>query len=305
MACGGSSGGGAGGGGSTGSAGSGSHAGTSGVGSISEEQFREQVPQLFCQALQNCCAALDLPYDPQVCEAFAMTGSADPSLTFHPEIASECLQQLQNVQCDAMTTPLPCNRAYTGTKQVGDVCGSTSECAVPAEGTTQCGPGLNVCHLTRHGLAGEPCDASCTEIGPGVISCVGSPNAALEPYETVQCHQNEGLRCGVTQVCKPLAAIGESCEMDSQCTLGNFCPHDLNPRVCAPRRQPGEDCGPFSDDCVDTAYCGESASCTARKANGEACSNVGHECQGMCINGVCGDSTDPGPGLLGLICNSP
>ena len=68
---------------------------------------------------------------------------------------------------------------------------------------------------------------------------------------------------------------------------------DTTSRVCVARGQPGAICSGWAS-CVDTAFCGATGVCEAKKADGQPCSvdAMYPECLGYCsASGVCATDT--------------
>jgi hypothetical protein len=311
LACGGKSNGG-GAGGATGgnpnggnpNAGSAGSPGVSSSGTVTEMQFQEQAPALFCGALQNCCEQAGVTFSPLACQLFTPQLTGSSGSTFHPDAAASCLQLLQNaMSCDSSDMPTPCTQAYTGSKALGAMCSSNAECAPQTDGEVECDVFDQVCKVVKRGELGDSCNASCEELADlGGYGCGIYENAALSPNEKVQCYRNDGLSCGAELTCQALVPSGESCVSDQDCVDGDYCDRSGTDPVCAPLLPVGDPCSAFGGQCVSTAYCDATGMCAASKPDGEACSGISNECQGQCSNGACAPQGDLSAGFLALFC---
>jgi len=267
---------------------------------VAEAQFQEQAPGLFCQGIETCCGELGRQSNPLICQAFSGLAMPSPDLTYHSDAAGACLQQLRSMQCEASDMPLPCDSVYTGNKQPGEACESDAECVAAAGGDSECDLFDNVCVEVRRGDEGDACNAACRQLGPGGYACSLFENPAL-PNQEVRCFREDGLSCGAEQVCEALVEMGEPCVNNEDCVDGNYCPFAAMDRICTPKLAVGEACETFAGDCVDSAFCGASGMCEAKKPSGAACMDS-DECQGACSNMVCGEAGDLSEGWVGLFC---
>lgn len=212
-----------------------------------------------------------------------------------------------------------CARVVPGTAAPGERC-ERDGCAPGADplDVVQCMPSTNydpalpfedqpaTCRLRRWGAGvGEPCTAVPTprqtvtqHCGDYLLYEYGDP---VPPLDGV-------IVCDVlTSTCQPAsianAPAGSECTENKDCRPGAYCARPSVPELglpsrCATYPTSGLPClaGPVQGDpttgwrtrCAADAFCdSETDLCTARKLDGEPCSDHG-ECLGSCIAGVCG-----------------
>jgi hypothetical protein len=272
-------------------------------GSVPEEEFVAEFGGASCVGLAVCCQEAGHGFNAAQCQALTSAPvNTDPSLTYDPRVAGECLNAVQNaeVACDSGgAAPAACDRVYQGSLQPGEACSEDVQCATSDLGEAECDLFDSVCTVTRRGVLGDACSASCEEVGTGGYVCTGG-DSSLPPYQAVHCYRDDGVSCE-EGVCSPIAAIGEPCTSVFSCGPDTYC--DSEGGVCAAVALVSESCDTKS--CVAAAYCADDATCRALGHEGEPCT-TSEECVGFdCDGSVCGPDTPLdvfGEELLSFVC---
>lgn len=228
------------------------------------------------------------------------TAMAAHRMTFHPDNAHECLDAVKSAPCDkeqaADDLYRHCHGVVTGAVENGQACLGDEEClggacagvacgsgvctpyaahgapCVATGGTPAetCDPSVMFCNVGRgvceHKIEkGRPCtdDAQCLFDGACVDGKCADPartgrddvcGSTLPPCE-------DGLFCGETGACEPLADAGAACARPDACKPGMTCIGG----VCAPWLDVGGACsaapGNIASGCASSAPCSASA-CT-------------------------------------------
>jgi hypothetical protein len=240
----------------------------------------------ICDGLGTCCRSQGFTFDDAACRSvwqvditnFAPTSTA---AKYDANAAGECVAAERSYYAGcgvAGTVNLgACSRVYIGTIAEGGACADDEECIDPAGGDGYCNTagGGGVCATkfpAAHGTLGQGCSGSCARESCGTV--LSGPN--------VDCFRTDGLYCSSANTCQQLAEVGGPCEPapDDSCVSTAYC--DSTTNLCVARNAVGASC-PGWGTCIDTAFCGASGVCEAKKANGQPCaSDV--ECWAYCDN---------------------
>lgn len=278
-------------GGSVGGSGSGGSAGP-----IPETEFASRYAQIFCDALNRCCAQAGYAHgDETTCKAEA-TFKKSTYGSYQPQAGGECIQALTQVLSGcptlaALTTSAalePCNRVYAG-QAPGQPCGFADECVPgPAGTTTVClvepsGNSSRCAHVV-HARAGDPCYATADSTGHGDV-VIASGNGGV-------CFTSDGLYCAPDGHCASLVGVGGACNGLPVCVASAYC--DDASGKCALLQPLGAPCtssmlGP--GECVSGTTCDDvTNTCITPRPVGAACQDDG-ECAGFnCQQGKCSAS---------------
>ncbi|HVK83647.1 MAG TPA: hypothetical protein VM513_06045 [Kofleriaceae bacterium] len=219
---------------------------------LSVEEYAAAVRDADCRRLARCGMMPDLA----TCERtnlgryytspWFLAAVADGTITWHPELAYACIEELAERSCERDlyrgTTSLACATMYEGTLGDGEACTFDSECI-----SREC----------WFGEAEEACWAG---------TCTGhvAPTPARLGEDCGNAPCIEGY-CGNDYRCTPYRLRGETCGENAICGAGLMCRFD----VCRRIPDTGEPC---ADTCLqyrDT--CGSAYECRPRAADGQSC----------------------------------
>ena len=258
---------------------------TSSSAAVPLDQFSTRFGTAYCDSIAPCCSAASLAYDSATCKqtatAFFQAYVADNNgKTYDAAAAGRCLDAVEEAlracqKFEDQTTGAACANLFVGSIPVGGACKDDTDCANGGScgsDPNNSGGGL-VClaqaGTTTHAKAGEGCNGNCTS-SDGVTECSGS--AVGSSGVAGICYASDGLYCSQTQVCTPLAQIGEACESGG-CVTGAFC----DAGTCAAQRDSGS-CSDAQDACSANSFCDiTSGQCTPKKAAGAVC-NQSSDC---------------------------
>jgi len=213
---------------------------------VSQENLCEEVAEVACHDMFNCCAegeiedilGVDEPRTQGQCredvQIVCERGLAQRNFSvengrarFEPTVAETCLNGLLvEDECAVFTSAEPWADDCVGALWVGLV----------ADGGTcfyqyECAGANSFCSNSR--------------------VCTAKPGDG-QPCLSGMCAS--GLFCQNGTTCRPLRAVNETCQNDGQCAAGLFCNFNADPEpVCAPLKALGEPCTD-SDECV-TDFC--------------------------------------------------
>jgi hypothetical protein len=267
---------------------------------MTEQGFQSSVAAQVCGRIGACCSTAKQPFDEAMCESQfiaatfpntldngADAGTTSPATAYDATAAAACLDKYKSMPdtCDSLfpadATPIPagsvmhltdaCQRVYAGTKNSGEPCASTADCAPDAKGFAYCNPnltsgdsgsGMGTCQKIEvvTGQCGDKsqpgapgsfyicADGTCST---GFCNAISGPGGTCKPFSSTEC--DKGLSC-VNDVCVAPPAVGEACPA-GQCATGAYC---------------------------------DSGTCVAQKAAGAACiSNNDCAHPNSCQNGTC------------------
>lgn len=199
----------------------------------------------------------------------AAIGAQKGRATYKPAAADACLGQLETASCDVVTEGLPrlttknmfepsfCDDIVVAKQQGGESCLAHSDCAgqdAYCSGSTY--------------VNGSAVNGTCSTRGQVGMSCTTPQDCA------------DGLDCDIDGICSELPGEDESC--DFVCQSGLVCNRLLN--QCKPLGAVSDPCDRDSDCQTDLA-CADDDTCQAAPANGESCS-------GRCAQGLKCDFSD-------------
>jgi hypothetical protein len=198
-------------------------------------------------------------------------------------------------------------KASTGTKQPGEPCTETTDCAASPEGKVACqsyfdekGGETRICQIQIDGKAGDgPCVG--TRDGNVTVFSSSSSTSTTPPAPRAYvCDVGKGVYCSSGGTCTAPAELGASCATDPYssyaCVKSAFC--DSATKTCLERIAAGGDCSKSSSGCVNDAYCDSTThTCAALLADGAACQASQQCASHQCVNSAC---TSSGSGLSGL-----
>jgi hypothetical protein len=264
---------------------------------VARRDFASQAADAWCTLLSGCCSGAGFPYGGNACRTgFQLTlrdALANQKVAFDEHAAGECIAAVRSAGCeDIVAIDSACRTVINGTVPAGGACATSAECVKPSAGIAFCYSGI--CN-PPHGKAGDPCFTDCEDWGSS-IACHSSEwrNSSDAGAVSTACYSNDGLWCGASRTCEPLAAVSQSCGARTidghlvyvSCVEGADC--DSTTHVCTPVHllPVGSDC--IGGACNDTAYCDSSTGkCTAFKPNGANC-QLEIECSSrVCASNVC------------------
>jgi hypothetical protein len=286
---------------SNGSSGS---SGSSNSNSSGSPKTSEQFVAQLCAEFTDCCKAAGRPSDGAQCRVFF--GAFASASNYDEVAAGPCLDEVraagdQKCKSSSMNTP-SCSKVFAGggTKQPGEACQDSSECAPAASGSVDCvsdaagDATVQQCQLRLPGKAGSsPCVG--TVDGNITFSSGNGDGIALMGY---LCDVADGLTCDdQTNACEAIGATGQPCTNGlRQCVSSAYCSFD--DFICKDRVALGSACE--SDDaCQVGTYCEAGGdTCAAQSAPGLACATNAECLSDNCTNQTCGPSDDLGLALL-------
>ncbi|MEZ4220592.1 MAG: hypothetical protein R3B13_06640 [Polyangiaceae bacterium] len=250
---------------------------------IPRDQALQRFIDAVCGSIAPCCQQSGYTFDDAGCRS--MWGQTlqegvfgyQATTTYDAALAAQCLDQVTASvnSCGILPTTTACRGMVKGALPEGASCSASFECAAPAGGDASCSDAK--CVQYPRGKSGEPCGETCTE-GPGLTTCYGGSSTV----GTAICFTNDGLACGMSGNCEPLAKGGQPCTSGG-CEAGMFC----NGQACVQQSAAGHTCQ-NSDGCVDSAYCDfDTGNCTVKKANGQVCQSSDECAGGRCAENKC------------------
>ena len=274
----------------------------------------------YCAIMAPCCATVNKPTDGVQCRAVvtALTGASK----YDAAKGATCLDEMNAAKgtpgwCEGTSTAnvSDCKQVFGtssgggGTKNPGDLCNSTTECASSPDGKVECqtyfgtgGAQTKICQVQIPGKVGDtPCLG--TKVGGVTTMDIGGtpmPRGYI-------CDHASGASCNKPgDACVALIAVGGDCGGASNgCADDAYC--DFTSSKCVARLAQGAPCTGNSAACQAGLYCDATAkTCAAAIPDGQPCAAPKPCVSGVCINGQCGSSSSSSSGLLGLafICGS-
>jgi hypothetical protein len=244
-----------------------------------------------CNILVPCCDTAGFSTDAASCQKQFMTECQNDILkqpagtTYDAKSAGVCLAAIgasvqncaEKKDASLASSQKSCDHIFVGSTPVGGSCGSSSECAPPANGSVTClhtgGSATGVCTVTTEVPAGEACGTSAT------VTCASDAHCKFDPSSS-------------KMTCVPRAAVGQACDpLDFEsCQDGLTC--DTS-KTCAMPHAIGEACNSVGlSPCNTSGFCDSTTNtCLAKKANGESCTTSGQCQSGRCHSNVCAVDT--------------
>ena len=262
----------------------------------------------YCDLIQPCCAMAKLRTDGQQCRL--LFGAFGGQSTYNKQAGEACLAEARAAAgmpgfCEGIESdePSACDQVFSsgGSKQPGEACKESDECAPSTEGSVECqssfgigGAEIRKCQVVVKGKEG---DKPCVGTQEGNFTS-GNVNLDDVPARGYLCYVRDGLRCDSTSdTCVKLKAVGEACLGNSECQRTAYCEGTMD--RCTQRKAVGGACMPsfVNEECAAGAWCSEATNmCAAQVDIGAACSED-DECKSSnCVNGKC----DRGFGDIGL-----
>lgn len=231
-----------------------------------------------CDGLEQCCRAQAHAFDRAGCESAATTGierrqpSSDGNV-WRPDAVEACAQVLlvEFSSCGDVPMRSVCDNIYGQSRQPGEPCEATSDCAPVPGATVFCGS--QSCTVRRFVGSGEACTATCNEV---LCADVVVP-AEQTGYEILACNRDAGQGC-IEGTCQPMPGNGEPCLADSMCAEGASCAAET--RLCIEHAALGENCS--GRPCAEGSWC-SAGTCAPPLADGDVCYK-GEQC----LSGLCG-----------------
>jgi len=237
---------------------------------------------------EDTCVTLLPLFEPSSLDAAV----AEKLVTYHPDSAQSCLDELSSAPCDttqkAAREQPACDRVFTGNGKTGATCAFGQECVsgfcdVPSCQTSCC---LGACTAPAKTAAiGESCAAAACGSGAycdDTQTCQALLPMGVSCSSTDQCAYGLGCTVYADSTCEPLPAVGASCAATKQCAdLGVNC---TTAGICTAAVQVGEICSD-SLDCVRYASCDRTDRCAITDPllpDGAVCSG-----NDMCTSGFC------------------
>lgn len=239
----------------------------------------------YCNLTAHCCTSAS-EKDPASCTNSLETLQVYFGGTYDQARGDACLAALRKVSdCNYNAAESLCNGVLgskgttSGTKQPGDDCKSSSECAASADGPVTCsytfssgtngGVTYQLCQVQAEGASDGPCEGDLEVNGsrstqqsmgkpPGVahfcpiakgLKCESTSHTCKTLGDGgAACMTGELCKSGVcsSQMCAAVVAVGGSCAMGGVCAEGAFCQNG----TCAAKLTAGMPC-PIGNECVD------------------------------------------------------
>jgi hypothetical protein len=264
----------------------------------------------YCDIYGTCCSKTGKAYDQAKCRAlFSVFLSTQ---TYDPSRGQGCLDAARadsaNASfCDsgaAADVKTQCNGVFkegasssTGTKQPGDKCDGSGECASTPEGEGYCATAfvnsatIKQCQIRVRGKEG---DAGCVGNKDGSLTATTLSTSGAPPPRAVICWIEDGLFCdSKTKTCLKSQDVGGTCDTSNSsyaCVKTAYC--DGGTKKCVARKGLGDDCT-SSTQCAEKSSCSVTKKCTAMLPSGAACTR-NDECESKsCTNGKCSSSSNP------------
>ncbi len=268
-----------------------------GSGSSKDALFQE-----LCGALDDCCKLASKPNAVSSCVAFYTAFTADK--TVDPAKSQACIDRLKAVRksgelcanddaaddaCDSVLS----DGGSSGTKQPGEVCTESTECA-KTTGATDVFCQTNF----TSGPEGSKQEKYCVVT---VLKKEGEACKDLPKGYDGECDKKAGAFCDFSAgVCKLPAAEGQPCSQGNtgSCQKGLYCALNSGKPVCAPKLAAGTACESFSQSCLEGTYCGPSKTCVAQLTDGSDCQTSESCASGTCLNSKCDKDSGSSGGLL-------
>ena len=204
------------------------------AGPIAENQLLAEYTAAYCDTLGPCCSKYSVTFDKSNCTSVVgnalkqpFADSAARNWTYDADAAGKCIAAIRSVitACDKSAIPPAdldnagdrrgsiCRHIYSGSKQLGDPCDSTSDCAQRAGKLVTCAAGL--CREYEVGGAGATCKIAYDEDTPEPYLDCGADLKCLEKSGSSTCATDPTATPGTKRE-------GEACKDDKDCA-SNTC----------------------------------------------------------------------------------
>src|ERR1700753_3076489 len=178
---------------------------------VDQSEFKAELVHALCDSVQNCCAAAERNFIPEMCNNAVVTNFLTPlqdtTLIYDSQQAGRCIQAVtQAAQACKSVDVTTCFDAFVGSKPPGTPCTSSFECAAGPNGFGMCGPD-NTCAQPARAVLGQACAFTCVE-GDGMPKCHSVYGSAILTLGAA-CHSGDGVACVATAngpaTCQPMA----------------------------------------------------------------------------------------------------
>jgi hypothetical protein len=268
----------------------------------------EAYVEALCGFVEPCCVKSKRPDGGANCRVFFGTIAARSR--YDVTSGEACLTAIRASAgkpafCADISGAPACAKVFSpsdprGTKQLGESCTSTWECAPRADEEVACRVQVGLggwCQVQLRGRAGDaPCLAT---INGSIADWLPEPVGEMTQRGYL-CNQADGLYCSpADRRCASKKPLGAACEGTEECEPSAFC--DVPSRKCLARIPLGSPCGP-TQVCAGTASCPRATmTCTEVKLEGAACTEH-DQCQsGECAEAKCTATFDVS---LALVCST-
>lgn len=292
--------------------------GSSGGGAGNPAGDTQSFVSQYCDIIAPCCAKANKPADGVACRNFAESSASGKQ--YDPEKGTACLTEIRNESskpdfCSLGGSAPSCSdvfKAPGGGKKPGEACSQDSDCASSPEGKADCafgastGAEIRSCQIQIVGKEGDtPCvgtrDGNTTSM---VYESTSGQTPVKAPERGYICDLANKIRCdSKTKACIKVQDVGGPCASTSDCVKTAFC--DTKAKACAARLVAGGDCGTggvSTDVCATGFYCNSTAKkCTESSSDGAVCTKSEECLSRRCLNGKCESSAGTSLGLA-LIC---
>lgn len=267
--------------------------GGSGSGTTKDALFQE-----LCAATDECCKAAGKANSVASCVGFYTLFTSDK--TADPAKIQACIDKIKELRstgalcanddaADAECDGIFSSGSAGGTKQPGEACKSSDECARPADATE-----ANCVTTFTSGPEGSKEEQYC------IVTVTRKEGEACEDlakgYEA-ECDKAAGAYCDFsTKKCKLPGAEGQPCSLGNSrsCKPELYCASGSGAATCTPKLAPGAACESFSGGCTDGTYCGSSKTCETQLADGMPCETSESCSSQSCLNGTCNKGSSGG-----------
>lgn len=263
----------------------------------------------YCDLFGQCCTKAQKTYDQGKCAAFLSAFTSDA--TFDAAKGETCLAAVRSKQndpsfCDNGSGDGACEGVFeqtgSGSKQPGELCDDSDDCAPSSEGPTRCVSSFanqattRTCQIQARGKEGEDGCVGYKDGNTTVTSGSSSSSSdagAGPPTRVVVCWTADGLFCDrTTKKCTRSAPVGGDCQTNAEfsCEKSAFC--DPSSRKCVARLNAGQTCSQLNaKQCADKHFCDDATkTCTPSTPTGSPCEK-NEQCENrQCTNGKCAAS---------------
>jgi hypothetical protein len=240
---------------------------------VAANDFAERLAQTLCNGVAPCCRDASIAYDSETCLLNARAGfgafvAAHSSSAYRYDAAQAavCVSAVERVLAacedfDDDTTGVACEHS---------VFRGTLPVGSPCEDSDECAD-YGVCKSGNcakspeftllHGKAGDDCTGACWTGGCQLFS--------VEQNPATVCYEADGLYCPAGK-CVALGALGTACTDNAACGHANYC--DVETSVCTARKNDGEACTEYYeckiDDCTSNV-CRRTSAAESELCSGE------------------------------------
>lgn len=276
---------------------------------VAASDFAASYAHAICDNVGPCCQQGGLAYDANACvtsvqgliQGLLVNPANASGSKYDANAAGNCISQISAIvkscnETSAQRTALDqaCSAVYSGTKQPGDTCNSSADCAASPDGRVTCDHWAtgssdggtqsgSTCQLRKTPKGGEPC-GSTSGAPPAIVG-----DCSYGASDTFTCDYK-------TNTCVARKALGAQCTSADECVTTAFCQSG----TCAAKLPLGSACDGFSKVCDDKLKCDSATQkCIAKLADGAACQGSNDCAGGRCSSGKCASSSFADPTICG------